>query len=53
VQVTLQNRKSPVRTTELIASGLQAKYADFDDHLENVELDWLNNPECADKDFAA
>jgi len=51
-QVTLESNKSPARATELIASGLQTKYADFDDHLENVALDWLNNPECADKDFA-
>jgi hypothetical protein len=53
VQVTLRSRKSPARITELIASGLQAKYADFDDHLENVAFDWLNNPDCADKDFTA
>lgn len=52
-QIILQSKKSPARATELIASGLQTKFADFDDHLEDVALDWLNNPECTDKEFAA
>ena len=32
--------------------SLQLKYADFDDHLENVTLDWLRNPECTDTDWS-
>ncbi|KAG8833796.1 hypothetical protein FRC18_003064 [Serendipita sp. 400] len=51
--VTLNNKRSPIRALELIASGLQStSFADFDDHLENVQLDWLNNAECADQDWS-
>lgn len=25
---------------------MQQKLGDFDDHLEDVSIDWLRNPEC-------
>ncbi|KAG8833310.1 hypothetical protein FRC17_010955 [Serendipita sp. 399] len=51
--VTLQNKRSPGRTLELIASGLQStSFADFDDHLGNVQFDWLNNSGCVDQDWS-
>jgi len=51
--ITLANPKSPARVRSLIGrDSLQLKYADFDDHLENVTLDWLRNPECTDQDWS-
>ncbi|EJD41858.1 UPF0172-domain-containing protein, partial [Auricularia subglabra TFB-10046 SS5] len=46
---TLASPASPGRTLELIRdNGLHRALADFDDHLEDVALDWLRNPDCVD-----
>lgn len=50
--ISLQNPQSPARTIQLIADGLQNEFADFDDHLEKVHLDWLNNPDCTDAEWS-
>jgi len=51
--ITLANPNSPARVRNLIGrDNLQLKFADFDDHLENVALDWLRNPECMDADWS-
>jgi len=50
-QYTLASASSPTRALELIRDkGLHRTLADFDDHLDDVALDWLNNPECVDPD---
>jgi hypothetical protein len=49
--VTLQNPNSPTRVLTLIREKeLHHKFGDFDDHLEDVTVDWLNNATCADRD---
>ncbi|KAH7103395.1 hypothetical protein BKA62DRAFT_636441 [Auriculariales sp. MPI-PUGE-AT-0066] len=46
---SLANQSSPARALELIRdSGLHRTLVDFDDHLDDVSLDWLNNPEAVD-----
>jgi len=44
---TLENTSSPALTVKAIRDGLCSKIADFDNHLENVREDWLNNKEVA------
>ena len=45
----LDNHKSPGRTMALIRErGLHRHFGDFDDHLEDVTIDWLNNTACID-----
>ncbi|PVF99422.1 UPF0172-domain-containing protein [Serendipita vermifera] len=51
-KVALHNQQSVARVMELISSGLPSRYADFDDHLENVQLDWLNNADCDDNNWS-
>ncbi|KAF8521140.1 hypothetical protein JB92DRAFT_2891762 [Gautieria morchelliformis] len=47
---TLENQKSPSRAMALIRErGLHRQFGDFDDHLEDVTVDWLNNAGCTDK----
>ncbi|KIJ37577.1 hypothetical protein M422DRAFT_69277 [Sphaerobolus stellatus SS14] len=51
---SLANAKSPLRVLSLIREqSLHEKIGDFDDHLEDVSIDWLKNAACADKDFNA
>jgi len=48
-QFKLQQPSSPSRALELIRqSKLQEKFGDFDDHLEDVSIDWLRNVDCKD-----
>ncbi|TDL23412.1 UPF0172-domain-containing protein [Rickenella mellea] len=45
----LQSTATPTRTLDLIRnSNLHYKLGDFDDHLEDVSIDWLKNVECKD-----
>ena len=38
---------SPSRVRELIKSSRKyQQLGDFDDHLEDVSIDWLRNPDC-------
>ncbi|KAF8530123.1 hypothetical protein BU17DRAFT_78696 [Hysterangium stoloniferum] len=49
--VTLQNPNSPTRVLTLIREKeLHHKFGDFDDHIEDVTVDWLNNAACTDGD---
>ncbi|KAF9936388.1 hypothetical protein BGZ65_002444 [Modicella reniformis] len=44
---TLENTSSPALTVKAIHDGLFNKIADFDNHLENIDQDWLTNKEIA------
>ncbi|KAI6041394.1 Metallo-dependent hydrolase, partial [Pisolithus marmoratus] len=46
-QVTLVNPASPLHAVALVRdSHLHDKFGDFDDHLEDVTIDWLGNRAC-------
>ncbi|EPQ54571.1 UPF0172-domain-containing protein [Gloeophyllum trabeum ATCC 11539] len=46
---SLVSEKSPTRAVALIReSRLHEKFGDFDDHLEDVSIDWLRNEACND-----
>jgi hypothetical protein len=44
---TLENGSSPALVTKAIQDGVYSKLADFDNHLENVQEDWLANKAIA------
>ncbi|KAG0055836.1 ER membrane protein complex subunit 8 [Gryganskiella cystojenkinii] len=43
----LENGSSPTLTAKAIQDGLYNKVVDFDNHLENVQADWLTNTEVS------
>ena len=44
---TLTSQDIPSRAVELVRDRqLHQKFGDFDDHLEDVTVDWLRNAEC-------
>ena len=44
----LADAKSPKRALTLVRDArLHQKFGDFDDHLEDVTIDWLSNKDCA------
>ncbi|KAF8582397.1 UPF0172-domain-containing protein [Ramaria rubella] len=46
---SLESLNSPKRALSLVQEhGLHRQFDDFDDHLENVSIDWLNNADCVD-----
>ncbi|KAL4073081.1 hypothetical protein V8B97DRAFT_1869328 [Scleroderma yunnanense] len=46
-QVTLVNTESPLRAVALVKNDrLHHQFGDFDDHLEDVTIDWLTNKAC-------
>lgn len=48
---SLASPASPARALVLIRdNGLHRTLADFDDHLDDVALDWLHNPDSVDPD---
>lgn len=48
----LQYATSPARALSLIREqSLHLKLGDFDDHLERVSVDWLQNDQCRDVAF--
>ena len=48
----LQIANSTSRVLYLIRQEkLYEKFGDFDDHLEDVSIDWLRNSECKDESF--
>jgi hypothetical protein len=43
----LADAESPKRALALLRDArLLQKFGDFDDHLEDVTIDWLTNKEC-------
>ncbi|KIM66856.1 hypothetical protein SCLCIDRAFT_257956 [Scleroderma citrinum Foug A] len=46
-RVTLIDPESPSRAVALVKNEcLHSKFGDFDDHLEDVSIDWLQNKAC-------
>lgn len=49
-KISLESPRSPSRALVLIRDHrLHRQLGDFDDHLENVSVDWLNNAQCFDE----
>ncbi|KAF9413427.1 hypothetical protein BGZ94_000728 [Podila epigama] len=44
---TLENASSPAQVARAIETGVYSQLADFDNHLENVQADWLVNKAIA------
>jgi len=42
----LASEDSPLRAVALVHDDLHQKFGDFDDHLEDVRIDWLQNKSC-------
>lgn len=46
-QVTLMHSESPTHAVALVRNDrLHDQFGDFDDHLEDVTIDWLQNKAC-------
>ncbi|KII90514.1 hypothetical protein PLICRDRAFT_173916 [Plicaturopsis crispa FD-325 SS-3] len=43
---TLADPSSPARAVAAVHARAHAKFGDFDDHLEDVSVDWLKNEAC-------